>query len=429
MGWQKGEREAMLSKARQHIHKRLITSLDSDPLDVGNSEAVEARVQVLINMVAAQVGVALTEHEHRSLSKGVMSEVSGMGPLQPLMEDPTVTDILVNGPEDVWVDREGKLERSSVRFDDEPHLRRFVDRFVGGHGKHLDATNPAVDTRLPDGSRLHAVIPPLSPSGTVVSIRRFRPSHSSLQDLVMSGTLSEAMADTLKLAVGCGVNIVFAGGAGTGKTTLLNAVSEFIPDTERVVTIEDSAELALRHGHVISLESRQENSEGRGKHDLRTLLRHALRMRADRIIVGEVRGDEVFDMLQAMNVGHDGSLTTIHANDPQQALKRIETLALLADVQAPRQAIKDMVDAAVGLIVHLGRQSGGRRRVLSVVELVTEEGERQLRELFRCTSPTLDGSGFCCLAKPDFVRSAAAMGVRVPQTLDDLWACPGGAHA
>jgi pilus assembly protein CpaF len=411
----------MLAKVRQHIHKRLITSLDSDPLDIENNTDVGKRIQVLMNMVSAQVGLELSSEERSFLSNGVMSEVSGMGPLQPLMEDPTITDILVNGPSNIWVDRGGSLQRSSVHFDDEPHLRRFVDRFVGGHGKHLDATNPAVDARLPDGSRLHAVIPPLSPSGTVVSIRRFRQSHASLVNLIGSGMLSEPMAETLKLAVRTGINIVFAGGAGTGKTTLLNAVSEFIPEGERIVTIEDSAELALRHNHVISLESRQENSEGKGKHDLRALLRHALRMRADRIIVGEVRGEEVFDMLQAMNIGHDGSLTTVHANNPVQALKRIETLAMFSDIQVPRQAIRDMIDSAIGLIVHLGRHPSGARRVLGIAELVPGEDGRQLRELFRFQSENGKKDQFLCLLRPIFALKAYEQGVKVPDTLDALW--------
>lgn len=414
-------RALLLTKARQHIHKRLITSLDSDPMDLQDSREIETRVQALIRVVSDQVELSLTEQEHQALTKAVMSEVSGMGPLQALMDDPTITDILVNGPASVWVDRTGHLEKSHVRFDDESHLRRFVDRFVGSHGKHLDSSNPAVDAKLPDGSRLHAVIPPLSPAGTVVSIRRFRQSHVSLNDLLRSDMLSPEMADTLKLAVRSRINIIFAGGAGAGKTTLLNAVSEYIPESERIVTIEDSAELSLRHHHVVSLESRQENSEGKGKHDLRALLRHALRMRADRIIVGEVRGNEVFEMLQAMNVGHDGSLSTIHANNPHQALKRIETLALLSDAQAPREAIKDMVDAAVGVIVHVGRDVSGNRRVLSIVELLHEGGDRRLAELFRYEPSKVTGSKFSCLARPQFTDKAAEHGIPLPASLVELW--------
>lgn len=420
------ERASMLAKARQHIHKRLITSLDSDPLDVQNATEVTARVQALISVVSNQVGLSLTEHEREALTNGVVSEVSGMGPLQPLMDDPTITDILVNGPTNVWVDRDGRLEQSTVQFDDEGHLRRFVDRFVGSHGKHLDSSNPAVDARLPDGSRLHAIIPPLSPVGTVVSIRRFRQSHASLNDLVANGMLSETMSETLRLAVCSRINIVFAGGAGAGKTTLLNAVSEFIPDSERIVTIEDSAELALRHHHVISLEGRQENSEGKGKHDLRSLLKHALRMRADRIIVGEVRGDEVFDMLQAMNVGHDGSLSTIHANNPEQALKRMETLALLSETQAPRQAISDMVDAAVGMIVHVGRDASGARRVLSIVELLAGDSDRHLNELFRWERAQQGSAEFSCLRRPGFADKVLCEGIPVTEGLLELWQGLGG---
>lgn len=411
----------MLAKVRQHIHKRLITSLDSDPLDIEETPAVEGRVRTLIDIVSAQVGLDLTESERALLSMGVVNEVSGMGPLQSLMDDPSVSDILVNGPGNIWVDREGKLERSGIQFDSEAHLRRFVDRFVGRQGKHLDASNPAVDSRLPDGSRLHAIIPPLSPDGIVVSIRRFRTSHAGLVDLVDNGMLSESMAETLKFAVRARINIIFAGGAGTGKTTLLNAISEFVPENERIVTIEDSAELALRHHHVVSLEGRQENSEGRGKHGLRSLIRQALRMRADRIIVGEVRGDEVFEMLQAMTIGHDGSLTTIHANNPQQALKRIETLAMLSDIQAPREAIRDMVDAAIGLIVHVGRLPCGTRKVLSIVEVIVEDDGRQLKELFRYNARGQEADEFPALSKPDFACEAEERGIETPPTLNVLW--------
>jgi pilus assembly protein CpaF len=410
------DRKRMLAKARQHIHQRLITTLDSDPLDLLDNVAIERRVQLLIDTVGSQAGVTFSDVEKQSLALGVVHEVSGLGPLQPLLDNPAISDILINGPDSVWVDQNGRLERSGVHFDDEAHLRRFVDRFVGSHGKHLDSTNPAVDTRLPDGSRLHAVIPPLSPVGTVVSIRKFRHAHTSLSQLVSSGMLSESMAQTLELAIKARVNVVFSGGAGAGKTTLLNAVSEFIPSSERIVTIEDSAELALRHQHVIALESRQENSEGRGKYDLRALLRHALRMRADRIIVGEVRGDEVFDMLQAMNIGHDGSLTTIHANDPRQALKRIETLAMLSDVQAPREAVRDMVDTAVGLIVHVGKDVNGVRRVLNIVELVLNGDDRELRDLFGWNP-----EGVRCFARPAFLAQPRCQGLRIPQPLADQW--------
>lgn len=410
------DRKRMLAKARQHIHQRLITTLDSDPLDLLDNVAIERRVQLLIDTVGSQAGVTFSDVEKQSLALGVVHEVSGLGPLQPLLDNPAISDILINGPDSVWVDQNGRLERSGVHFDDEAHLRRFVDRFVGSHGKHLDSTNPAVDTRLPDGSRLHAVIPPLSPVGTVVSIRKFRHAHTSLGQLVSSGMLSESMAQTLELAIKARVNVVFSGGAGAGKTTLLNAVSEFIPSSERIVTIEDSAELALRHQHVIALESRQENSEGRGKYDLRALLRHALRMRADRIIVGEVRGDEVFDMLQAMNIGHDGSLTTIHANDPRQALKRIETLAMLSDVQAPREAVRDMIDTAVGLIVHVGKDVNGVRRVLNIVELVLNGDDRELRDLFGWNP-----EGVRCFARPAFLAQPRCQGLRIPQPLADQW--------
>ena len=334
------------------------------------------------------------------------------------MNDPDITDILVNGAATVWVDRAGRLEPANVRFDDEAHLRRFVDRYVGAEGKHLDSTTPTVDARLPDGSRMNIVIPPLSRNGTVVSIRRFRPSHSSLDDLIESGMLSQDMADLLICAVKTRVNIVFAGGAGAGKTTLLNAISEFIPDNERIVTVEESAELALRHRHVITLEGRPGNSEGRGRIDLRALVRNALRMRADRIIVGEVRGDEVFDMLQAMNVGHDGSLTTIHANSPRQTLTRMETLAMFAEGQASRETVKGLIESAVQLIVQISRSADGQRRVTSISELQWTGSGSDMVALF---SDSRAGGFAASDQRPAFFDDMSNRGLIVPLSLARHW--------
>ncbi|WP_420390877.1 CpaF family protein [Marinobacter sp.] len=420
----------LVIRLRQHLHQRLIASVESEPLVIGNPERLKKRLWHLLESIKTATGLRLSSEQGDVICTEVANEVIGFGPLAKLMADPDVTDILVNGADAIWVDRSGQLELTDVQFDDEAHVRRFVDRYVGAEGKHLDSTTPTVDTRLPDGSRMNIVIPPLSRTGTIVSIRRFRPSHSSVDDLIQSGMLSREMADLLILAVEARVNIVFAGGAGAGKTTLLNAVSEFIPDNERIITIEESSELALRHQHVITLEGRQGNSEGRGKVDLRLLVRNALRMRADRIIIGEVRGDEVFDMLQAMNVGHDGSLTTIHANNPYQVLRRMETLAMLADGQIARETVRNLIESAVQIVVQIARTADGHRHVTSICEVGAGETGYLLTELF-CTGRDIESCQsdtgrrqFVFEAgsvRPGFFEGIWEKGLEVPASLNTLW--------
>lgn len=424
----------LIRQIRQHLHHRFIASIESDPIAKNDDSSIGKRLSRLAEKLQAETGVALNEHDREIVCEQVFNDVQGMGPLTELMKDPSVTDILVNGAHDVWVDRDGRLKQTDLSFDDEAHLRRFVDRFIAAQGKHLDSSTPTVDSRLPDGSRMHVVIPPLSLMGTVVSIRRFRDSHSSLANLIDSGMLSRVMADLLICAVQGGINIVIAGGAGAGKTTLLNAISEYIPAYERVITVEESAELSLRHNHVVKLEGRQGNSEGKGKIDLRTLVRNALRMRADRIIVGEVRGDEVFDMLQAMNVGHDGSLTTVHANNPQQVLKRLETLGMLADGSAPREAIRGMIGSAVQLIVQVARFSDGSRRVTSICEVQDKPDESEVVEIFRIRKTVVASTGYPqksaqpvgeehtdCGIPPRFLEQIRAKGYGCPSSLSALW--------
>ncbi|AOE83782.1 CpaF family protein [Pseudomonas sp. TCU-HL1] len=382
-----------LRRLRQLLHQRLI-----DSLEMGESEALvdsaslRGRIDGLIERLEDDLGSPLEATRRLALGEEVLQEVQGMGPLAPLMIDPGVSDILINGPHEVWVDRRGQLSRTTLAFDNEAHLRRFLDRLVAAQGKHLDSGCPAVDARLPDGSRLHAMIPPLCAKGPVVSIRRFIAAQDSAEALVDNAMLSQAMLDLLGLAVNAGLNILIAGGAAAGKTTLLNGISQFIPAAERVVTIEESAELRLRHPHVVSLEARQGNSEGRGQVDLRMLLRNALRMRADRIIVGEVRGHEVFEMLQAMTVGHDGSLSTVHANSPGDALKRLESLALLADVGLPREAIREIIGSAIQLVVQVARFRDGSRCVTSIGEVISVQGRLEVREIFRFHAEPLDAT-------------------------------------
>ncbi len=376
--------EDFFRRLRRLVHRRLIDSVEKEGSTLlDNGHAIEQRVAELLVEFQHESGMRLEAAQRHQIAHEIMQELGGMGPLAPLMLETDISDILVNGPDEVWVDRQGRLELTAVRFDDEAHLRRFLDRLVSAQGRHLDAGSPMVDARLSDGSRLHAVIPPLCGRGTVVSIRRFRVETIRRDELLEQGFISESMLELLSLAVRAGLNIVIAGGAGAGKTTLLNMLSRFIPENDRVVTIEETAELQLEHPHVISLEARPGNLEGSGSIGLRELVRTALRMRADRIIVGEVRGSEVFDMLQAMNVGHDGSLTTVHANSPGDVLRRLEALALTGDMGLPRESVRDMIGSAIQIVVQLMRFSDGRRRVVSLCEVVRHESELSVRELYR----------------------------------------------
>lgn len=379
---------------RRRVHQELIESIETDGADVlSNRNEVHERVNWLLDEISAEQRTKVSPQDRQRIEDEIVEELGGSGPLAPLMMDPDISDILVNGHDEVWVDRFGKLEKSSIRFDDEAHLRRIIDRMVSAHGRHLDTGSPMVDARLNDGSRLHAIIPPLCARGTIVSIRRFRVNPFSTDELVSAGFLNEPMLELLKLLVAARVNIVVSGSAATGKTTLLNMISRFIPANERIVTIEETAELRLEHPHVIPLESRPANAEGRGGVGLRGLVKNALRMRADRIIVGEVRGAEVFDMLQAMNVGHDGSLTTVHANSPEDVLPRLESLVMMSDISMSPEAIRRMIGSSINIIVHLVRFRDGSRRVTSIREVVQEANELKTREIFRFRAEGLDAEG------------------------------------
>ncbi|UTW08469.1 CpaF family protein [Pseudomonas benzenivorans] len=428
-----------LRRLRQLLHQRLIESIElGESETLADSAALRGRIEGLIERLEEDLGRAIEAPTRLVLGEQVLQEVQGLGPLAPLMIDPSVSDILINGPHDVWVDRRGQLSRTELEFDNEAHLRRFLDRLVAAQGKHLDSNCPAVDARLPDGSRLHAMIPPLCAKGPVVSIRRFIEAQDSAEALVDNAMLSRAMLDLLGLAVNAGLNILIAGGAAAGKTTLLNGISQFIPAGERVITIEESAELQLRHPHVVTLEARQGNSEGRGQVDLRMLLRNALRMRADRIIVGEVRGHEVFEMLQAMTVGHDGSLSTVHANSPEDALKRLESLALLADVGLPREAIREIIGSAIQLVVQVARFRDGSRCVTSIGEVFADQGSLRVHEVFRFRPDSLDAHGAAHelalnrhgrhlpgAQRPSFLATLGQRGYAVPGSLQALYAAAG----
>jgi len=355
---------------RRDLFDRLLLDIEaSGARGLQDPAAVRGRVRRVIAATFERYDAQpLTPREQDELERELVAEATGLGPLAPLLADATVSDVLVNGPKTVFVDRFGRLEETAVRFDSDAHLTHFINRLVSAHDRHIDTASPYVDVRLSDGSRLHAVVPPLTPA-PVLCIRRARAVPFTLEQLSAAGTLSTDMADYLTRQVALGANVVISGGVGSGKTTLLNVLAGSIPADARIVTIEETAELRLPHPHVISLESRLPNNEGKGEVTLRTLVRNALRMRADRLIVGEVRGPEVFDMLQAMNTGHAGSLTTVHANSANDALRRLESLVMLAGFPLPSLAVRELIATTIQLVVQLHRAPDGSRRVVEIDEM------------------------------------------------------------
>ncbi|WP_452179036.1 ATPase, T2SS/T4P/T4SS family [Georgenia thermotolerans] len=345
----------------------------SDPT-LGEDQ-LHALVRAELNQVVEAEKVPLTGEERKRLTREVLDEVLGLGPLQRLLDDDSITEVMVNGPDRVYVEQHGKLSRTGVRFTSEAHLRRIIERIVSKVGRRIDESSPLVDARLADGSRVNAVIPPLAFSGATLTIRKFSKDPFKVDDLIRFGTMSPSMAELLHACVEARLNIIVSGGTGTGKTTLLNVLSSFIPDGERIVTIEDAVELQLQQDHVVRLEARPPNSEGKGEITIRDLVRNSLRMRPDRIVVGEVRGGESLDMLQAMNTGHDGSISTVHANSPRDAIARLETLVLMAGMDLPLRAIREQVSSAVDVIVQLARLRDGTRRITAITEVHGMEGQ------------------------------------------------------
>jgi len=356
------------------LHQRLLDEIDRRNLLGAGEDALTEVVREFVTGVLETEDLPLNEQERKRLVDDLMEETLGVGPLAPLMADPAVTDILVNGPHQVYVERFGRLEPTEVRFRDSEHLLRIIQRIAARVGRHVDESSPMVDARLPDGSRVNATIPPVALDGPTLSVRRFGRHRLRRDDLLRLGMLSDAMKSFLQFAVVGRKNVLISGGTGAGKTTFLGAVAESIPAAERIVTIEDAAELVLDQRHVVRLETRPPNVEGRGRISARELVINSLRMRPDRIIVGEVRGGEALDMLQAMNTGHDGSLTTIHANSPRDALARLETMVLMAGLDLPSRAIREQITSALQLIVHVKRYEDGVRRVQSIAEITGLEG-------------------------------------------------------
>jgi pilus assembly protein CpaF len=370
-----GVQEGDLQAIKSHIHRRLLERLNLANLDRLDRDVVVETIRGLVREMLAAESIPLNVEERDKLILQILDEIFGLGPLQPLMQDPTVADILVNTADTVYVERNGRLERTDVRFQSDRHLLQVIDRIVSAVGRRIDDTSPMVDARLPDGSRVNAVIPPLSVDGPHLSIRKFNDDGISAEDLVRFGSLSEPMLEFLANVVRARLNVLISGGTGAGKTTLLNVLSGFIPETERVVTVEDSCELQLRQPHVVRLETRMANVEGAGAIPQRMLVVNALRMRPDRIVVGEVRAAEAIDMLQAMNTGHDGSLTTLHANSPRDALSRLETMVAMASLNLPDRAIRTQIANAIDVIIQVSRLSDGTRKVKQVTEVTGMEAD------------------------------------------------------
>jgi pilus assembly protein CpaF len=409
------------AERKQQLHSRLVEQLNL-PLASGvhlenRREELRAAIEQLIDLHPVPTPLV----ERSRLVQELLDDILGLGPLEPLLKDPTISDILVNGPSEVYIDRRGKLELTEVRFRDTDHLLQVLDRIVSRVGRRIDESSPLVDARLTDGSRVNAVIPPLSLRGPLISIRRFGAKPLVMEDLLRFKMLTPEMQRFLEAAVHGRLNVIISGGTGSGKTTLLNALSRYIPATERIITIEDAAELKLQQRHVLPLETRPPNIEGKGQITTRDLVRNALRMRPDRIVVGECRGGEALDMLQAMNTGHDGSLTTLHANSPRDALNRLETMVLMAGFDLPLKAIRQQIAGALDLIVQVTRLEGGVRKITQISEVLNLEGDTILTQdifSYQQEGLTIDGVAYgqflCTGVRPACLRALHASNINFP---------------
>lgn len=379
---------------KSRLHRAIISRIDLTKLNTLAPDRVHAEVSRLAEDLLLAENLPLSTVERDRLVGEVQHELFGLGPLEPLLADPSISDILVNSFSSIYIERRGKLERTSITFKDDEHLMRVIERIVSTVGRRIDEAQPMVDARLPDGSRVNAIIPPLAIDGPTLSIRRFGADPLRMPTLIEYGTLTKEIAILFEMCVRARLNIIISGGTGAGKTTLLNALSAYIPPDERIVTIEDSAELQLQQPHIVRLETRPANIEGKGEVTQRDLVKNALRMRPDRIVIGEVRGGEAIDMLQAMNTGHDGSLTTIHANSPRDALARLETMIQMTGMRLSDRAMRQQVASAVNVVIQVARLTDGTRRITSISEITGMEGEMiTMQEIFQFERTGLDGTG------------------------------------
>lgn len=398
-----------------------VSSTFEDPTTLKNNDATRREVETRLQEAFVSARLTLPESAKVELLRGVMNEFFGFGPIQPLLDDNSVSEVMVNGPNRVYIERKGKLELSNVKFDDDDHVRRIIDRIILPLGRRVDADSPLVDARLPDGSRVNAIIPPVAIDGSSITIRKFGTKKLTVDDLITYGSMTPQIAEFLKACVVSRLNIVVAGGTGSGKTTLLNVLSGFIPEDERIVTIEDAAELKLHQDHIVRLETKKPNLDGKGEVTIRDLVKNALRMRPERIVVGECRGGETLDMLQAMNTGHDGSLTTLHANTPRDAISRIESMALMSGLDFPLKVIREQIASAVELIVEQARLRDGSRKITYITEVAGMEGDTViLQDIFKYTEEGADKDGKVVGAmratglRPLFTPKLDAAGFRLP---------------
>jgi pilus assembly protein CpaF len=407
---------------KMRVQNKLLAGLDPS-MDISKTDDVRRTIQDLFEQILTEENIVLSRPERARLFEQIAAEILGLGPLQPLLEDETITEIMVNGAKNIYIERKGKIHRVPVTFENNDHVLRIIDRIVAPLGRRIDESSPYVDARLADGSRVNAVIPPISLVGPVLTIRKFSRNPITVEQLVQFGSISQESLMFLKACVEARLNIVISGGTGSGKTTLLNILSSFIPSDERIVTIENAAELQLRQEHVVTLESRPPNIEGRGEVTIRALVVNALRMRPERIIVGEIRDEAALDMLQAMNTGHDGSMTTLHSNGPRDTLSRLETMTLMAGMDLPSRAIREQISSAIELIVHQSRMRDGTRKITHITEVSGMEGEViTMTDLFVFEQTGIDNGQIVghlrpTGLRPKFMDKIEASGIHLPPSI------------
>jgi pilus assembly protein CpaF len=419
-----GMRTRAYHETKAHIHQVLLGRIDLEAMESLTPESLKEELRQMVERLLVEENLVINAGERRNLVRDIQYEMLGFGPLEPLLADPTVSDILVNTHKQVYVERRGRLELTEIGFVDDDHLMKIIDKIVSRVGRRVDESSPMVDARLPDGSRVNAIIPPLAIDGPILSIRRFATVPLEISNLIEYRSLSEEMAQFIGALAEARINILISGGTGSGKTTLLNILSGFIPAYERIVTIEDAAELQLQQPHVVRLETRPPNIEGRGEVPQRALVRNALRMRPDRIILGETRGPEALDMLQAMNTGHDGSMTTVHANTPRDALARLESMIAMAGVDLPARAARAQVASAIGVVIQTNRLSDGTRRLTSIQEITGMEGDTvTMQEIFVfkqtgvAATGAVEGHFTATGVRPRFWDRLVTRGINLPETL------------